>query len=102
MDFQDRCPRRWPFHWAGRDGSDWPMDLWEGDGERISHKEKYRGVPVVVQWKQIRLGTIRFRVQSLASLSGLRNQRCHELCYRLQTRLGSRVAVAVAVALVLV
>ena len=33
-------------------------------------------------------------VQSLALLSGLRIQRCHELWCRLQTRLGSRVAVA--------
>ena len=30
------------------------------------------GVPIVVQWKGIRLGTIRLWVQSLASLSGLR------------------------------
>ena len=33
-------------------------------------------------------------VQSLASLSGLRIQRCRELWCRAQTRLGSRVAVA--------
>ena len=30
------------------------------------------GVPVMVQWKQIRLVTIRLQVRSLASLSGLR------------------------------
>ena len=37
------------------------------------------GDPVVAQWKQIQLGTMRLWVQSLASLSGLRIQRCHEL-----------------------
>ena len=39
---------------------------------------------------------MRLRVPSLASLSGLRIQRCHELWCRSQTRLGSHVAVAVA------
>ena len=54
------------------------------------------GVPVVVQQKQVQLGTMRLWVCSLASLSGLRIPCCHELWYRLQTRLGSGVAVAVA------
>ena len=52
----------------------------------------------MAQWKQIRLGTMRLQVQSLASLSGLRIQRCRELWCRQQTWLGSGVAVAVAVA----
>ena len=39
-----------------------------------------RGVPIVVQQKRIRLGTMRFRVQSLTLLSELRIQCCHELC----------------------
>ena len=56
------------------------------------------GVPVVVKGKPIWLGTIRFQVQSLTLLSGLRIQHCHELCCRLQLQLGSGVAVAVAVA----
>ena len=43
----------------------------------------------------IQLGTMRLGVLSLASLSGLRIQHCHELG-RSQTRLGSGVAVAVA------
>ena len=34
--------------------------------------DKCMGVPVVVQQKQIQLGTMRFRVRSLASLSWLR------------------------------
>ena len=51
---------------------------------------------MVAQRKRIRLGTVRLRVQSLASLSGLRIRCCHELWCRLQTRLGSGVAVAVA------
>ena len=39
---------------------------------------------------------MRMLVGSLASLSGLRIQRCHELWCRSQTQLGSRTAVAVA------
>ena len=50
----------------------------------------------MAQWKQIQLGTMRLRVQSLASLSGLRIQCCCELCCRSQMWLGSHVAVAVA------
>ena len=53
------------------------------------------GVPLVAQWKQIRLGTMRLPVQSLALISGLRIQRCHELSCGLQTWLRSLVAVAV-------
>ena len=45
-------------------------------------------------WLRIRLGTMKFRVCSLALLRGLRIQHCSELWYRLQTRLGSHVAVA--------
>ena len=54
------------------------------------------GVPIMVQRKQMRLGTMRFWVRSLASHSGLRMQRCYELWCRSQSRLGSSVAVAVA------
>ena len=39
---------------------------------------------------------MRMRVPSLALLSGLRIQRCHELWCRSQIRFGSRVDVAVA------
>ena len=53
------------------------------------------GVPTMAQRKQIGLGTMRFRVRSLALLSGLSIRCCHELWCRLQTRLGSGVAVAV-------
>ena len=56
--------------------------------------KKAEGVPVVVQWRQIRLRTMRLRVRSLASLSGLRIQRCHELWCWWQTWLGSGLAVA--------
>ena len=57
--------------------------------------EKEIGVPVMVQWKGIRLGTMRLQVQSLALLSELSIQRCYELWYRSQMRLRSGVAVAV-------
>ena len=53
------------------------------------------GVPIVAQWKQIRLGTMRLRIQSLALLSGLRIRCCCELWCRSQMRLRSDVAVAV-------
>ena len=52
-------------------------------------------VPIVVQRKHIQLGTMRLWVQSLALLSGLGIQGCHELWCRLQTQLRSGVAVAV-------
>ena len=49
----------------------------------------------MAQQKQIQLGTMRFQVRSLASISGLRIQCCRELWCRSQTWLGSDVAVAV-------
>ena len=49
----------------------------------------------MAQQKQIRLGTMRLRVQSLSSLSGLRIWRCYEWRCRVQTRLGSGMAMAV-------
>ena len=49
----------------------------------------------MAQWKRIRLGTMSLRVQSLASLSGLRIQHCRKLWCRSQTRLRSGVAMAV-------
>ena len=51
-------------------------------------------VPIMAQWKWIWLGTKRLRVQSLASLSGLRIRCCCELWCRSQTQLGSGIAVA--------
>ena len=65
------------------------------DGTISLLKLNILGVPVVAQWKRIRLGTMRFQVRSLASLSGLRIQPCHELWCRPWTQLGSGVAVAV-------
>ena len=55
----------------------------------------FMAVPTVAQGKQIRLGSMRLHVRSLASVSGLGIRRCRELGCRLQTRLGSGVAVAV-------
>ena len=49
----------------------------------------------MAQLKRIQLGTMRLRVRSLASLSGLRIWLCHVLWCRSQTWLGSRIAVAV-------
>ena len=61
----------------------------------INSLKRSTGVPVVVQQKRIQLGTMRLRVRSLASLSGLGVQHCHELWHRLQMWLGSGVAMAV-------
>ena len=52
----------------------------------------------MAQWKQIRLGDIRLRVQSMALLSGLRIWHCRELWYSSQTRLRSDIVVTVFVA----
>ena len=51
---------------------------------------------MVTQLKQIQLGTMRLQVRSLASLSGLRIQRCREPWRRSQTWLGSGIDVALA------
>ena len=64
--------------------------------EHLKKKKKSAGVPVVAQRKRIRLVTKRSRVRSLASLRGLRIQRCRELWCRSQTWLRFRAAVAVA------
>ena len=53
------------------------------------------GVPVLVQRKQIQLGTMRLWVRYLASLSGLRIRCCCELWCTSQTQLGSGISVAV-------
>ena len=44
--------------------------FWFCKNKNISLK-MFRGVPVMAQWKRIRLGTMRWWVQSLALLSGL-------------------------------
>ena len=67
----------------------------KGEDQTLSLLQSFRnclGVPVLAQQKQIRLGTMRLPVQSWASLSGLRIQRCHELWWWSQTWLRSGVA----------
>ena len=51
-------------------------------GSRLEIKNEALGVPVVAQQKRIRLGTMKLRVRSMASLSGFRIWRCHELWCR--------------------
>ena len=63
---------------------------------KCSFKKVKCRIPVVVQQKRIQLGTMRLRVQSLTSLSGLRIWHCHELWCRLQMWLESGIAVALA------
>ena len=58
--------------------------------------KKQWGVSVVVQQKQIQLGTMKLWVQSLALISGLRFWRGHELWCRSQMWLRSGVVVALA------
>ena len=52
--------------------------------------------PLWLSSQQTQLASMRRKVQSLASISGLRIQHCHELWCRSQTQLGSCVAVALA------
>ena len=47
------------------------------------------GVPIVAQWEQIQLVSMRMWVRSLASLSGSEIWCCRELWRRSQTQLGS-------------
>ena len=68
--------------------------------ERIHLSEAIKNIhdsefPLWLSEKRIQQGTTRLWVPSLASLSGLRIQCCHELWCRLQTWLGSHIAVAV-------
>ena len=53
----------------------------------------FRGVPFMVQPKQIRLESMRMGLRSLALLSGLGIRHCCELWCRSQTKLGSHLAV---------
>ena len=65
----------------------------------LDNLKKYiSGVPIVVQQKQIWLGTMRLKVRSLVLLSGLRIWHCLERWYRSQARLRSGIAVAVVYA----
>ena len=59
-------------------------------------KKLNSGVPVMAQQKQIRRGTMRLQVRSLALLGRLRIWHCRELRHGSQTQLGSGVAVAEA------
>ena len=61
-------------------------------------KRKRIGGPAIAQ--QLTSPTVRFWVQTLASLSVVRIWHCRELCCRSQMQLRSGVAVAVAVAVV--
>jgi len=61
----------------------------------VKLKKKILGVPTMAQRKQILLLSMRVQVQSVASLSGLRIQHCHELWCRSPTQLRSYIAVAV-------
>ena len=54
---------------------------WARPGIKLNpHRDSVGGVPVVVQWKSIQLGTMRLQVCSLALLGGLRIWHSHELC----------------------
>ena len=70
-----------------------PLGSLEGDAGTVI-KQRW-GIPVVVQQIQIRLVSMRLRVRSLASLSGLGIWCCRELWCRSKTWLGSHVAVPV-------
>jgi len=70
-----------------------PQYVWDSfEGHAARHPKAMGGVPVVVQRKWIRLGTLRFQIQSLASLSGLRIRCFRELWCRSKMRLRSCIA----------
>ena len=80
---------------------------WYQNQARTQQKKKVRAktplklinefrVPIMVQQKWIRLGTMRLQVWSLVLLIGLRIQHCCGLWCRLQMRVRSCVAVALA------
>ena len=71
----------------------WGRRGWIWGAERWTFKSLTAGVPIEVQQKRIRLGTMRLRVRSLDLLSGLRIRRCPELWCRSQTWLTSGVPV---------
>ena len=76
---------------------DLPSDLCAHERLRSNILESYKrfqrhAIPIVVQRKRIRLGTMRLWVRSLASFSGLVIRGCHELWCRLQTQLRSGTA----------
>ena len=58
---------------------------------RVILKFCVREIPIVAQWKQIQLVSVRMQVWPLALLSGLGIQFCHEPWYRSQTQLGSQL-----------
>ena len=60
-----------------------------------SHTKWRQEFPLWLNRLGAQLGSMRMQVQSLASLSGLRTQRCHELWCRLPMRLESCFPVAV-------
>jgi len=66
----------------------WNLSLSQEPCDNLEKKKLFsHGVPVVAQGKQIQLGIMRLRVRSLASLSGLKIQHCHELWRRSKTQL---------------
>ena len=72
-----------------------PNQIYKFCTAKKTNKNKKAGVSIMAQRKQIQPGTMRVRVQSLALLSGLRIQHCHELCCSSQMCLRSGMAVAV-------
>ena len=60
----------------------------------VVNEKEVIGVPVVAQWKRIRLGRMRLWVRSLALLIGLTIWCCCQLWCRWQTQLGSGIAMA--------
>ena len=90
----------WDFNlWILRGFKYSAYNLWEFRYLNVSLsilQNRQTGIPIVAQWKQIRLVSMRTKVWFLASLSGSGIRCCFELRSRSQTGLGSCVAVAVA------
>ena len=76
------------------------LEAMVGVGKELNIKSKREGreFPSWLSCKGSQLASMRTRVRSLTSLSGLRVLHCHELWCGLQTQLGSHIAVALALA----
>ena len=83
-------------HWISSAWGTFQQPCQPHSSHRTAISKLFEGVPVTAQWKRIWLVSLRTRVWSLASLSGLRIQHCRELWCRSKMWLRSHVAVAVA------
>ena len=74
----------------------WEPPYAPGAAQEIAKRQKKKKKRVLIVAQQVKDPVLRMWVRSLAWLSALRIQHCHEMWCRLQSRLGSQVAMALA------